>query len=163
MNFTKLEKKIIDSLYQIPIEKEPFKIIADDLGIEEREVLDFIEKYSKSGHIRRLAAVLIHQKAGKRGNAMVAWQVPPELVDEVGRKMSSFDEVSHCYERAKIPLWDYNVYSMIHGNTDEDVKKIARKISEATGIKDYELLFSTREFKKTSPRYFPQEDDFRTV
>ena len=155
--FTELEKNIIDSLYEIPIEKEPFKRIAQKLDIEEKDVLDFIDKYLKSGHIRRLAAVLIHQKAGKEGNAMVVWKVPLEKVEEVGKKMSSFEEVSHCYERDKISMWDYNVYSMIHGNTDEDVKEIASKISEATGIKDYELLFSTREFKKTSPRYFPRE------
>jgi siroheme decarboxylase len=157
MKFIEIEKKIIDSLFEIPIEKEPYKKIAEKLGIEEKQVLDFIDKYSKSGHIRRLAAVLIHQKAGKQGNAMVVWKVPPDKVDEVGKIMSTFDEVSHCYEREKIPLWDYNVYSMIHGNTDEDVKIIAKKISDATGINDYELLFSTREFKKTSPRYFPQE------
>jgi len=157
LTFTDFEKRIIDSLYEIPIEKEPFKIIAERLGIEEKQVLDFIEKRLKSGHIRRLAAVLIHQKAGKQGNAMVVWKVPPEKVDEIGQKMSSFEETSHCYEREKIPLWNYNIYTMIHGNTDKDVKNIAEKISKATGIKEYELLYSTREFKKTSPRYFPQD------
>ena len=155
--FTELEKKIIDSLYEIPIEKEPFKIIAEKLGIEEGEIHSFIDKYSKTGHIRRLAAVLIHQKAGKQGNAMVVWKVPPEMVDEIGSKMSSFEEVSHCYERELIPLWDYNLYTMIHGIDDDDVKKIAKKISKTTGIQEYDLLFSTREFKKTSPRYFPRE------
>jgi siroheme decarboxylase len=154
--FSEIEKKMIDSLYEIPIDKEPFKRIAEKLGIEEKQVHDFIDKYSKSGHIRRLAAVLIHQKAGKQGNAMVVWKVPPDRVDEVGKIMSTFNEVSHCYERELIPLWDNNVYSMIHGNNDEEVKKTAEKISKATGIKDYELLFSVREFKKTSPRYFPQ-------
>jgi siroheme decarboxylase len=157
VEFTDIEKKIIDSLYEIPIAENPFEIIANKLGIPEKEVLGFIDKYLKSGHIRRLAAVLIHQKAGKRGNAMVVWKVPQDRVEEVGKIMASFDEVSHCYEREKIPLWDYNVYSMVHGNTDEDVKDTAKRISKATGVEEYKLLYSTREFKKTSPRYFPQD------
>ena len=157
MKFTELEKKIIDSLYEIPISREPFQEIAEKLEIAEKQVHDFIDKYSKTGHIRRLAAVLIHQKAGKQGNAMGVWKVPSDKVDEVGEIMSSFDEVSHCYERERVPFWDYNVYTMLHGNDDDDVGRIAQRISEATGIKEYDLLFSVREYKKTSPRYFPQD------
>ena len=43
---------------------------------------------------------------------------------------------------------------MIHGKTKEECYATAKKISEATGIKDYKLLFSSQEFKKESMVYF---------
>ena len=43
---------------------------------------------------------------------------------------------------------------MIQGRTKEDCYEVAKKISEATGIKNYKLLFSSQEFKKESMVYF---------
>jgi len=41
---------------------------------------------------------------------------------------------------------------MVHSYNPEDCEKVAEKISEATGIKDYTLFFSEKEFKKTGVR-----------
>jgi hypothetical protein len=35
---------------------------------------------------------------------------------------------------------------------------VAADISEATGIDEYQLLYSTREYKKTRVRYFVEEE-----
>ncbi|MDH5755872.1 MAG: hypothetical protein OEZ55_04310 [Nitrospinota bacterium] len=43
---------------------------------------------------------------------------------------------------------------MIHGQTEQEVRDIAKRMSEAVGIDDYDVLFSIREFKKTSMQYF---------
>ncbi|HPP75187.1 MAG TPA: Lrp/AsnC family transcriptional regulator, partial [Armatimonadota bacterium] len=62
--------------------------------------------------------------------------------------------ISHCYQRPYNPDWPYSVFTMIHGRTPKDCEKIARELSEATGITDYVLLYSTREFKKTRVQYY---------
>ena len=41
---------------------------------------------------------------------------------------------------------------MIHAYTRSECEEIARQISRATGITDYKLLFSDKEFKKTGVR-----------
>jgi hypothetical protein len=41
---------------------------------------------------------------------------------------------------------------MVHSYTKEDCEEVAMRISDATGIKDYKLLYSDREFKKTGVR-----------
>jgi hypothetical protein len=41
---------------------------------------------------------------------------------------------------------------MIHAYSREECEKVAKQISIATGISDYSILFSEREFKKTGVR-----------
>jgi hypothetical protein len=43
---------------------------------------------------------------------------------------------------------------MVHGPKTRDCRLIAQKLSRETGLKEYQLLFSKREHKKSSMRYF---------
>ena len=71
----------------------------------------------------------------------------------VGVIMTGVSEFSLCYERPRLPDWPYNVFGMIHGQTEEQCRAVAARMAEATGISDYDLLFSVREFKKSSMVY----------
>jgi DNA-binding Lrp family transcriptional regulator len=104
--------------------------------------------------MRRFSAVLYHRSAGFRSNGMAVWKVPEERSDEVGLKMAESPWVTHCYQRPTFPDWDYTHFTMIHATTQEQCEQVARDISEATGIDDYQMLYSTREYKKTRVRYF---------
>ena len=104
--------------------------------------------------MRRFSAVLHHRKAGFKANAMAVWNVPPERSEEVGRIMASSPWVTHCYERPTFPDWPYSHFSMVHATTKKECQAAVKEISESTGITDYKLLYSTREYKKTRVRYF---------
>lgn len=150
-----LDKKIINLLQKdIPVDPRPYKIIADHLGSEEDEILKRIEAMVRKGVIRRFGATLYHQEAGFSANAMVAWVIPEDKVDETGHTMAGFREVTHCYHRRPQKDWKYSLYTMVHGDSREECYNIAKKMSEKTGIKEYSLLFSEKEFKKTSMEYF---------
>lgn len=152
---TTLEKKIISSLQgNIPVKSRPFLELAQNIGISEQEYLDVVKSLSDRGIIRRFGATLKHQNSGFKANAMVAWNVDESRVHDVGKIMASFDEVTHCYRRNPAPTWKYNLYTMVHGPDEETCHAIAAKISEAVGVADYTLLFSTKELKKTSMSYF---------
>lgn len=152
-----LDKKIIRWIQSdIPIEKEPYKTIATNLGIEEQELLDRIEEMQKQGIIRRIGAILNHRSVGFHGNGMVAWRVEDSKTEEIGKIMGAQREISHCYERNCFPEWPYNMYTMVHAETTEDCEGIIKRIAEEIGITDYVVLFSTRELKKTSFKYFEE-------
>ncbi len=136
----------------IPITHSPFKGFASELGISEQEVVDRLKNLQKAGKIRRFAASIGHRAIGIVANAMCVWNVPDEQIETVGNIMAEFPEVTHCYERPRYPDWPYNLFTMVHSYTPEDCEKVAVRISEATGIKDYTLFFSEREFKKTGVR-----------
>jgi DNA-binding Lrp family transcriptional regulator len=150
-----LDKKIIGLLQgDLPLDPKPFAILAESIGISEDELIERVISMKENGIIRRFGATLRHQEAGFSSNAMGAWLVPDERIEEVGRAMASFREVTHCYHRRPQKDWKYNLYTMIHGDTRDECYGIARRISQATGIDDYVLLFSEKEFKKTSMEYF---------
>jgi siroheme decarboxylase len=150
-----LDKEYIRQLQKdIEIVKEPFKTIAENLGIASSELFNKIKEYENIGIMRRFAAILRHRQAGFTANGMIVWKIPEEKVDEKGLKIASFPQVSHCYRRPIYPDWEFNLFSMIHARTIEAAEKIAKEISTVIGMEDYKILFSSREFKKERVRYF---------
>jgi len=149
------EKELIKALQDdIALCAEPFKAIAGDMGVSEESLIAAISEFLAEGKMRRFGAVLRHQNVGFKYNGMGIWNVPDEKVLSAAKEMVSFKEVSHCYERPRFPSWKYNMYTMIHSTTKEECEAVARKISEKTGITDYDILASTREFKKSSVTYY---------
>lgn len=138
----------------IEIIKEPFKTITENLGISSSELFNKIKEYESIGIMRRFAAILRHRQAGFTANGMIVWKIPEDNVDEKGIKIASFPQVSHCYRRPVYPDWEFNLFSMIHARTIEAAEKIAKEISTVIGIKEYKILFSSREFKKERVKYF---------
>lgn len=155
MEFSELDRKIISRLSgDLPSDKAPFATIVRKLGVDEAELLEKIKSYAESGVLRRFGAVLAHRSAGFVANALVAWRVPEDKVTEAAQVMTEFQEVSHCYERPAYPQWPYNVYTMIHGRDREECLELIQEISSRAGVRDYKVLFTAREFKKESMRYF---------
>ncbi len=152
---TELEKKVVASIQgDMPIVEKPFAQIAADIGIDEAELLQILEDLEQRGVMRRFGATLRHQKSGYQSNAMTAWQVDEDRIDEVGSIMASFKEVSHCYRRNPTPEWKYNLYTMIHGKDEDHCRQTAELMAQKAGVGTYSLLFSRKELKKTSMKYF---------
>jgi len=149
------DKRLIRQIQgDLPISPTPFAPLAQQVGLEEKNFLERVHHLMRRGMIRRFGAILRHQKAGYRGNAMVVWKVEEDQVQRVGQIMASFSAISHCYLRPPLPKWPFNLYTMVHGRREKDCRLLAQKISKGTGLKDYRLLFSKREHKKLSMRYF---------
>ena len=149
------DKKLIRQIQgDLPITPTPFEPLARQLVLQEKEFLKRIHHLIRRGTIRRFGAILRHQKAGYQGNAMAVWRVPEDQIPRISHAMVSFPAVSHCYLRPSLPQWPYNLYAMVHGRSEKDCRLAVQKISKATGLKDYRLLFSKREHKKSSMRYF---------
>ena len=142
----------------LPDDIKPFDVLAENLEHPVIEVIDGANRLLEAKVMRRFGAVLRHQKAGFVANAMGVWQVAPDQAEEAGKKMAQFKEVSHCYQRPTLPDWPYNLFTMIHGRTIEDCAEIMKKISSATGVKTYSMLFSTAELKKSSMQYFLEDE-----
>ncbi len=158
MKFSKIEKELIKIIQEdIPHSLIPFKDISQKLNISEEEILTLLKNFKEKGIIRRFGAVLRHQKAGLKENGMIVWNIPDDKVEEIGNKFASFKEVTHCYERPRFKGWNYNVYTMVHGKSKDEIENFARKLSELSGIKDYRILYSLKEFKKSSMKYFLEE------
>lgn len=156
---TEKEKKVIMAIQgDIPLVPNPYELLAKECGMEEEEFVAILKKLDEKKIIRRYGATLRHQKSGFTANAMVAWKAPEETILETGKTFAGFGAVSHCYRRDPKPGWPYNLYTMVHAKSREDCEKIVRTMSEAVNLQERCLLFSTKELKKTSMRYFGDLD-----
>lgn len=155
LEITERDKEFVRELQKdLPVVKEPFKEMAQNLGISTEELFAKAKEYEKVGLMRRFAAILRHRDAGFVANGMVVWNVPEDRVDDVGFTLAAFPQVSHCYRRPVYPDWKYNVFSMVHARSLEAAEKMAVEMSSQIGVTDYKILFSSREFKKERVKYF---------
>jgi siroheme decarboxylase len=149
------DKKFIRELQKdLAVVPEPFKYLADNLETTTAQLFAKATEYENTGIMRRFAAILRHREAGFVANGMVVWHVPENKIDEVGFRLAAFSQVSHCYRRPVYPDWRFNLFSMVHARTLQAAEKIAAEMSGTVGIRDYEILFSSREFKKERVKYF---------
>ena len=155
LEITERDKEFVRELQKdLQVIKEPFREMAENLGITTQQLFGKAREYESIGLMRRFAAILRHRDAGFVANGMVVWHVPEDRVDDVGFKLAAYPQVSHCYRRPIYPDWQYNVFSMIHARTLDAAEKMAVEMSEMIGVSDYKILFSSREFKKERVKYF---------
>lgn len=136
------------------LETRPFKRIANKVGCSEEEVIEVVSKCREEGIIRRLGAAVRPEQIGHTANALVAWDVDAGSIDEVGTAIAEMREVSHCYERECPEGWSYNLFTMIHARSEEDLRNLIASISERFVFNGFKVLRTQKELKKTSMRYF---------
>ena len=130
-----IEKRLINALGgDIGDGPRPFAGLGCRLGISEAEVIEVIRGLRARGLLRRFGATLRHQKSGFTANAMVAWRVPEDEAERVGGVMAGFPEVTHCYQRRIVPGWPYNLYTMIHAVSDDEIEALAERLSAAVDV-----------------------------
>lgn len=155
---SEIDKKIVRVLQgDFPLVADPYAELAKQVGISKEEFLERAQAMKQEHLYRKMGAVLAHRKAGFKSNVLVAWQVPEERVEAVCKKMSEHPRVSHCYDRNTAPGWQYNVYTMVHGHSREECEQIVAELAKQTGIEKRAMLYTVKEWKKTSMKYFNED------
>jgi DNA-binding Lrp family transcriptional regulator len=146
----------------LPNTPNPFAAYGAQLGVDEHKVIDLLRSFKERKLMRRFAAVMNHRNAGFKANAMGVWAVPDDQLEEIGPRMAGFAAVSHCYLRPTYDDWPYSVFTMVHGRSARDCEATIEAIRTETGVDEYCLLWSVKEYKKVRVRYFtPEWDEWR--
>jgi len=149
-----IEQKVLSVLQAgLPRTLTPYKDMAQQIGIETSELLTVLKDWKKQGKLRRIGAIVNHFKVGLPAGAMVVWQVESDRIVEVGQVFAGFEEVSHAYERQTSENWPYNIYTMVHGKSPEDVQRVVKRMSQACGVSNCRILVTEKELKKVPPTY----------
>lgn len=141
----------------LPLELEPYRVVAERLGMTEERVLALIQMMLDQRKIKRIGAVPDHYALGITANGMSVWDVPDGRVQEIGRRLGEREEVTHCYHRPRQPGWPYNLFGMVHARSRDDVAAAVERIARELDIAQYphDVLFSTRLLKKRGTRVRP--------
>lgn len=151
----RVDQELIKALQgNLPFKENPYEAIGKSLGISEDEVVERLRSLKDSNRLKRISAVLRHQKSGYTYNAMVVFKTAAAMTETVGTELSLSPLVSHCYERMSYESWPYNLYAMLHSRKECEIEAFVESVVKTYGIDDYEILYSIRELKKTSMVYF---------
>lgn len=146
---------VIRELQQdLPLVHRPFQAMAERLGVGEKGVIDHAKDFLARGLMRRFAALLYHRRLGFLANGMGCWRVPEGRLEEVGKALAAFPQVTHCYQRVTYPQWPYNLFTMVHAPNQDACLSTVRAMAEKVDITDYLVLFSSREFKKAMVKFY---------
>lgn len=139
----------------LPLLPRPYLVLADELEVDELDVMMALRDFCASGVVRRIGAVPNHYALGLRGNGMTVWDVPDDQVVEVGERIGQLDFVSHCYQRPRYPgIWPFNLFAMVHGHDRDEVRSKTERLANEVGdaARAHDVLFSSAVLKKTGLR-----------
>lgn len=162
---TERERAIVRALQQeLPLEPEPYRVLAERLGIGEEELLADIRALQEKGCLKRISIALRHKNVGYKVNVMIVWDIPDAHAASVGARFSGHPAVTHCYLRNPAAGFPYNIYTMVHAQSDDEYTRILDALCALVRAQlghdvPHEGLRSLRELKKIGMKYFLETPD----
>lgn len=138
-----IDKKILNIIQKdFPVVAEPFKAVANKLGIGEDEVLKRIKDLKDEGIIRRIGAVFDSKKMGFASTLCAAKVLKKDLRKFI-EVVNSYPGVTHNYRRKH----DYNVWFTFIAPDEKTLKKSLSEISDKTGVTGIVSMTAAQTFK----------------
>jgi DNA-binding Lrp family transcriptional regulator len=99
---SRFENALIEVISQgLPLVSHPYAAIAEQLGCNETQVIEGINRIMMRGDMKRFGVVVRHRKLGYRANGMVVWDIPDARVTEIGHCIGQYSFVTLCYQRPR--------------------------------------------------------------
>lgn len=125
-----------------PITSRPYLTIADELNLNEQEVLDRVSRLKQMGIIRRIGGNFVPAKLGYV-STLCAAKVPENKIERFADVVNRFPGVTHNYLREN----NFNVWFTFIAPSMEEIEENLKDIEQETGITEILNLPATRVFK----------------
>jgi DNA-binding Lrp family transcriptional regulator len=125
-----------------PITSRPYLTIADELNLNEQEVLDRVSRLKQMGIIRRIGGNFVPAKLGYV-STLCAAKVPEDKIERFADVVNRFPGVTHNYLREN----NFNVWFTFIAPSMEEIEQNLKDIEQETGITEILNLPATRVFK----------------
>lgn len=145
----------------LPLKTHPYQVLAEQIAASESQVLWQVQYWLRQGLFSRLGLIVKHRTLGYCANAMVVLDVPDDCVDTIGATLAVTPGVNLCYRRRRsLPDWPYNLFCMIHGRQQAQVRAQIETLLAANQLDHlpYSILFSTQAYKQRGGRYVASDD-----
>lgn len=129
MKMDDIDKHLLNDYQRgFPLCAEPYKAVADQLGIAQDEVLSRLQSLKEEGHISRIGAVI---KPGSVGASMLAAvKAPLDRLEEVAAFISSLEQVNHNYQREHA----YNIWFVLNTSGEAELNEVVQLIENKTNL-----------------------------
>ncbi|MGD8310737.1 MAG: Lrp/AsnC family transcriptional regulator [Chromatiales bacterium] len=127
--YSALERRLLNDFQRgLPLDPRPFAVVAERLGVDERQVIEALERLQGEGAVSRVGPVLAPNRIG--ASTLAAMAVPPERLDEVAALVSDRPEVNHNYQRDH----EINLWFVIAAGDRAAVDRCLGEIEDRTGL-----------------------------
>ncbi|HIH45175.1 MAG TPA: Lrp/AsnC family transcriptional regulator [Candidatus Methanoperedenaceae archaeon] len=134
MKLDEVDKRLLNSIQDIPLVSRPFARLGKTLGIPEDEVITRVRRLVKTGAIRRIGPVISTKNTGG-ASTLAALRVPEDRIEEVASIVNGYEEVSHNYLRRGT----YNIWFTISAKSEARMAEIIRELRDKTRCELIEL------------------------
>lgn len=114
----------------LPLSVQPYKDIAQELDIEEDEVLKRIARLKSEGLIRRIGGIMNSSQLGFY-STLCAMSVPEARIEETAGLINQMAGVTHNYLREHY----YNIWFTLTVRSRAEAKKQLMELEEVSGLK----------------------------
>jgi DNA-binding Lrp family transcriptional regulator len=111
-----------------PLTTHPFRVIAEQLGWSETEVLAALRRLQEEGKVSRVGAVFAARRLGV--STLAALAAPPARLEAVAQRVNDYPEVNHNYQREH----GFNLWFVLTAATAARLQAVLAEIRERTDL-----------------------------
>ncbi|WP_035239987.1 Lrp/AsnC family transcriptional regulator [Desulfobacter vibrioformis] len=126
-----------------PIHTRPYKIMAEELGLSEDQLIERIEQMKQEMIIRRIGGNFSPDRLGYY-STLCAARVAPDKIELFTATVNAFSGVTHNYQRNH---HRYNIWFTFIAPSIQEIKESLETISQKTGVTEILNLPATHVFK----------------
>jgi DNA-binding Lrp family transcriptional regulator len=130
-----LDRDIINRLQgDFPVCDRPYAEAARRLGVEERALIDRLQRLLADGYLSRFGPMYHAERLGG-GLTLAAMRVPEKDFERVAEQVNALPEVAHNYERDH----ELNMWFVLATETPERIQEVIEEIERLTGYRVYNM------------------------
>lgn len=130
-----IDKQLVNHLQDgFPVTPRPFLTVAEELGLEESEVMQRVQTLLDDGILSRFGPMFQAERLGG-GLTLAAMKVRLEDYEKVTEQVNAFPEVAHNYQREH----ELNMWFVLATETPEGIEETIQRMEEVTGYKVYNM------------------------
>lgn len=143
MKLDPTDRAIINRIQSdFPIHSRPYRIIAQELKLQETEVIQRVGNLKAAGIIRRIGGNFSPHKVGFV-STLCAARVPEDQIDAFTAVVNRYPGVTHNYQRDH----EFNIWFTFIARSAQEIDRYLKQISRETGVKTILNLPATKVFK----------------
>ncbi len=143
MELDTTDKSIINRIQSdFPIDARPYRVIGQELGLTEKQVIDRVRQLKRKGIIRRIGGNFVPHKVGFV-STLCAARVTEDKIETFAQVVNRYSGVTHNYMREN----EFNIWFTFIARSREQIEQNLAQISKETGVDTILNLPATRVFK----------------
>lgn len=142
-NMDDIDRAILNRIQShFPIVSRPYLVIAQELDLDEDEVIKRVTRLKDSGIIRRIGANFVPGRLGFV-STLCAARVPKKKISQFSKTVNRYPGVTHNYRRDH----EYNIWFTFIAESMEQIEDNLKEIASETGVTKILNLPATKVYK----------------